>query len=1437
MNSQKFSKLYTILYSTLFLLAGFGSQAFATENILPKPRNIERLNGGFVISSKTTIFYSNEKDEHVTFIIERFRDMVDEKHQLDMQAGAENRINKYQVWVSNQSKIPKSLRKPSSKLESLGEEAYELIVHKKGVRITARTARGLLWGMMTCVQMLEKDGIEIIIPAVKILDWPHYRWRGYMLDTGRSPFSVAQIKRTIRICSAFKLNFLMLREGDDELNAFKYNHLPLGRKNPYALNLSDLADIIDYGEKHGIVVFPEIESLGHAAAKRLHYPDLIEGDMLTEYWPGFSHLRKANMKVGDSRTYKLLESIYDELFPLLKHPMVHLGLDEVRLPEKDQAEHLVRLLPIVDKVGKKHGHEMEMIVWSDAPLTPLEYHDRVIRCLWVYDSAISPDNKYAQKEGIGYLTQPNCRQKVFMAGGSGTLHTPYSKGNYRGALANLATWAMLGEKHQNFIGLLAVQWGTNIIDEWFPNFLMAADFGWNVPKETPEYESFMKSISTNLQKLKDFVDPDPDAVDRPAWDGIWLNGRYWDEDIMTGQKAAPVVQIDPPGVFFHQESPAIQITSNFPNAKIYYTLDGSKPTRQSNLYIEPFQVNETTTVRARAFLAGRPPSYVTTQIFGSLDFQDPPKHGKLFPGLEYDYYQIQIRSVLNLSSCKVTRSGKINQVRITPCAAGVEAFGIIFNGYVNIQKEGLYTFYLLSNDGSKLYVNNKELIDNDGLHGIKEKSGKISLRVGQYPIKVEYFQNGGGQDLKLSWEGPGFSKQEIPAAVFFRSIPKAVPGDDRVKDLINKAGNADDDETRLEFLVELIELPDLEVELKADTDRLIVEIKRWLYDKSLTYFGAQFLKNEDYDFGIEKSSPLYPITNIYRARMMFWVTLEYGGYWSNPTVRRERFDMVRSLLEEAKEAFPENRLIRMYLGEPIPPRKHYASPAGAPDWAVHQREGIERLADIIEWWIDHRQQENGEYGGGWDDDCEMWRWWAPVLIAFDDPKITKAQSILSNGLLSLEKMQSGYTDHVYDVEHTAEPSADVLTPMMHIDAENEEWSRRALCLGELMESFWSGVNERGYLQFKSTYFGADSISPDPKKACDTVYHPRTVQPTLLYWQRTGDKRLEKLFTAWMDTWVDAAAGAERGKPTGIIPSAIHWPDGAIGGLGDNWWNPENHKPDSPLYVWPSAMSMMLNTLLLTNHMTQNPKYLEPIWSMAKIRLEYLQNPPQQQPAPGSKEWCGSKLGSISSVIAKYALLGGTTKFDQLIETDANAYAAYRFSGEQQPLIAALRNNAEALRVNFAGYTSEVRYTDRVLRFPAIFRENGIYPSAVQTLRQPNTNLLYSTLTGDPGNAGYFPINAVRWMTPPRNIAALVTETGRDRFRAELYHFGEKPRYMSAVFYLLDSGTYTFQLFSKGTNTSKEKTVKVITVSDAKTPITFQLPAKTLCILEIRLAVK
>lgn len=648
-----------------------------------------------------------------------------------------------------------------------------------------------------------------------------------------------------------------------------------------------------------------------------------------------------------------------------------------------------------------------------------------------------------------------------------------------------------------------------------------------------------------------------------------------------------------------------------------------------------------------------------------------------------------------------------------------------------------------------------------------------------------------------------------------------------VDGMIQDAGNAPTDAVRLEILRALREHPDIDSDLAAAVDRLIVEVDRWMHDPRLDYFGNDILKTDHYDFGIPEESPLFLIAELYRARMLTWVTLEYGGLWSNAESKRKQFEKIRPLFESLAQAFPENPLIKMYLGTPIPAEPAYDPDPNAPAWANAQRESLERMTGILHWWIDRRMQPDGQYGGGWGDDCEMWRIWIPVLIGFDDPKISAAQEKFSSALMAQSHMSEGYTSHVYDVEHTAEDSADALTPMMLLQPDNPVWRDKALRLAELMESLWSGINDRGQRQFKSIYFSSNEIDLTAKRACDTVYHPRAVQPALLLWQRTGNEELSALFSSWMDTWVDATARGERGKPAGIIPSAIHWPDGNIGGAGENWWDPEGHSSD-PLYVWPSAMSLMTQTLLLTHHMTGDPRYLEPLRSMAAARLRFLQERPSETPT-GSEAWCAERLGGLTGVLAKYRFLTGKDEFDDLLRRDGSAYVRYRLSGDLDAVTAALEQTAAALRINFPGFTSEVRYTDRVMRFPAIFGTNGMFPDGRPGINTPDTTLLYATVSGDPDHPQVFPFNAVRWLTPARDIAALVTDAKPDRFEATLYHFGESPREMGAEFYLLKPGAYTLRVLSE---TQDEDSTSPFQVDGPGATASFTLPARKTCVLMV-----
>jgi hypothetical protein len=341
---------------------------------------------------------------------------------------------------------------------------------------------------------------------------------------------------------------------------------------------------------------------------------------------------------------------------------------------------------------------------------------------------------------------------------------------------------------------------------------------------------------------------------------------------------------------------------------------------------------------------------------------------------------------------------------------------------------------------------------------------------------------------------------------------------------------------------------------------------------------------------------------------------------------------------------------------------------------------------------------------------------------------------------------------------------------------------------------------------------------------------RAVEPALILWLRTGDERLGRLFSDWMDTWVDAAACEERGKPAGIIAAAIHWPSGQPAGPGENWWDPRHHG-EPRLYEWPSAVGKLTDALLLTYHMTGDEKYLSPLRSMADARLQWLQDRSAASVEAGSRRWCGRNLGFLAGTLVKYKLLTGSSEFDELLDRDFGSSQVARMDPDSDALVKRLQQTAKALAINFPGRTSEVRWTDRVFAFARLFGDDMLHPRAVTACnRRPDLNLLYATATGDRGSFPVFPLGAVRWLTPPRDIAAVVTDRASDRLSARLFQFGAAPRPMAAELYLLEPGRYTFTLTqSDGNPTTAAASFRV---DGPRTRIQFTLPPRESCSLRI-----
>jgi len=94
-------------------------------------------------------------------------------------------------------------------------------------------------------------------------------------------------------------------------------------------------------------------------------------------------------------------------------------------------------------------------------------------------------------------------------------------------------------------------------------------------------------------------------------------------------------------------------------------------------------------------------------------------------------------------------------------------FYIRWTGKIRIPKEGSYTLSLESDDGSRMFIDGKQVLDNGGAHAMVEVSKTLQLTAGDHAIKVDFFEKDVDAGCKMFWSGPGIEKQIVPASALF----------------------------------------------------------------------------------------------------------------------------------------------------------------------------------------------------------------------------------------------------------------------------------------------------------------------------------------------------------------------------------------------------------------------------------------------------------------------------------------------------------------------------------------------------------------------------------------------------------------------------------------------------------------------------------------------
>jgi hypothetical protein len=217
-------------------------------------------------------------------------------------------------------------------------------------------------------------------------------------------------------------------------------------------------------------------------------------------------------------------------------------------------------------------------------------------------------------------------------------------------------------------------------------------------------------------------------------------------------------EIDPEKRIFANKPVPITLTTKTDDADIFYTLDGNTPDETSTRYSKPINLDKSSTLKTVAYREGWIKSPIAERAFNIVDDKN---------GVNYGYYEGDWKSVPDFTNLKPIKKGKVFEFSLENINRRNNHFAVEFTGHIHIEKAGEYFFFTKSDDGSILSIDGAEVVNNDGSHGEQFRQGTIRLESGMHTITLGYFEEGGGEFLAVYYQGPGISRQIIPASVLF----------------------------------------------------------------------------------------------------------------------------------------------------------------------------------------------------------------------------------------------------------------------------------------------------------------------------------------------------------------------------------------------------------------------------------------------------------------------------------------------------------------------------------------------------------------------------------------------------------------------------------------------------------------------------------------------
>jgi len=718
--------------------------------LIPKPTEFKLDKASFKFKNSTSISIDNQEQQMAAnYLADLFKKA----------AG-------FDLNISKKSGIVKFKKK-----EGLSHEAYELKVTPNEIIIKASGAAGYFYGVQTLRQLLPVEIESTIVtktdwfvPSVTIKDEPRFAWRGMQMDFSRHFFSVENVKTFLDYMVLYKLNTYHMHLTDDQGWRVEIKKHPLltekgawrieSSHDKYCKELAktdpsfiideqhyhskdgqqmyggfftqkQIKEIITYASERNIEVIPEIDMPGHFKSAIDNYPFLSCTNEA-----GWGDHFSVPACLGKETSYEFAKNILSEIAELFPSEYIHIGGDEVNIKSWKKCPNCQKT---IEKNNLKNEQELQSFFNRDIEKflhskgKRLTGWDEIVEGGLSNDATImwwrnwAPKARYiAANNGSNMIICPDFEYYFDFTNEATPLSKVY---NYEPVPENFTK-----KQEAHVLGVQANLWAERIPNfkrlqyQTFPRLLALAETGWTSKKDR-NFDDFQQRVDTQYNRLDQ------------------LNINYY---------IPSVKGLSDKIVFL--ETTTITLESPLENMEIYYSLDGTKPTKQSTRYSKPLTISENTTLKTIAF-RGNVASEIKTAKVEKQSYYEPvsvqPTKGSLKQWSALKKFTIvEDVKLTNNSNYKLVNAINLEEFE------GIEHVSLVFKGYFMAEEDGLFEFSTKSDDGSLLYISDKLVVDNGGNHAAILRSGMVALKKGWHPITIKYHQGGGGSELTVSFKSP-----------------------------------------------------------------------------------------------------------------------------------------------------------------------------------------------------------------------------------------------------------------------------------------------------------------------------------------------------------------------------------------------------------------------------------------------------------------------------------------------------------------------------------------------------------------------------------------------------------------------------------------------------------------------------------------------------------